>query len=94
MNDAKLKPTDVGIQPLTEAQVSASVAGVLNTVYYISGAIAIIILVIAGIIFVTSAGNPERVKQAKNAIIGAVVGLVVIVMAFAITQYIIQGVKA
>lgn len=93
MNDARLKPSDIGIQPLSPAQVDGTVFSILTTVYYVAGAIAILIIVIAALIFVTSAGNPERVKQAKNAIIGAVVGLLVIIMAFAITQFVIRGVS-
>lgn len=87
---AKLNPNELGI-PKVEADTSFF--NILDTVYYLSGAIAVLIIVIAGLYFVTSSGSPERVKQAKNAIIGAVIGLIVIAMAFAITQFVIKGVQ-
>ena len=83
---AKIPRAEVGI-PKIEAD--ASVLTILDTVYFMAGAIAVLIIVIAGFLYVTSGGSPERVKQAKNALIGAVVGLIVIVLAFAITEFII-----
>ena len=46
-------------------------------------------IVIGDIKYMTSAGNPEKVKGAKNAIMYAVIGLVVTLLAFAITEVII-----
>lgn len=57
----------------------------LNTVYFAAGTIAVIVLVIAGFMYVTSAGSPDKAKKAKNAILGAVIGLVLILLAFSIT---------
>lgn len=62
--------------------------GLLNTVYATAGIVAVIVIIIAGYIYVTSDGDAARVKQAKNAIIYAVVGLVVIILAFSITAFI------
>ena len=88
---ARLDATRVGIPKVTN--VDASFFNILNTAYYLSGAIAVLIIVIAGFYYVTSAGNAEIVKKAKNAILGAVVGLLVIAMAFAITQFVIKGIE-
>lgn len=62
---------------------------VLNTVYMVSGILAVIIIIVAGYFYVTSAGNSSTVEKAKNAIIYSVVGLVVILLAFVITWYVI-----
>ena len=86
----KLDPIPIGV-PKINADVS--IFNILDTVYYLAGAIAILIIVIAGFYYVVSVGSPETVKKAKNTIIGAVVGLIVIMMAFAITQFVIAGVK-
>jgi hypothetical protein len=47
--------------------------------------------VVAGFYYVTSNGNPQQVTRAKNAILGAVVGLIVVLLAFAITAIILGG---
>ena len=50
----------------------------LNTVYLVGGILAVIVIIVAGYFYVTSSGNATTVEKAKNAIIYAVVGLVVI----------------
>ena len=39
--------------------------------------------------YITSAGNTDRIKTAKNAILYSVIGLVVVITAFIITRYVI-----
>lgn len=70
----------------------ATLQGVLNVVYLWAGAIAVLVIVIAGFFFVLSNGDVNQVTRARKAIISASVGLVVVVMAFAITQFILGNV--
>ena len=60
-------------------------------VYFWAGVIAVVVIVVAGFYYVTSNGNPQQVTRAKNAILGAVVGLIVVLLAFAITAIILGG---
>lgn len=62
--------------------------GILNMVYVIAGFSAVLVIVIAGFYFVTANGNAQNIQRAKNAILYAVIGLVVIIMAFGITSFI------
>jgi len=55
--------------------VAKSIIGVLRV--FVAG-IAIAVLIIAGIMYIFSQGNEDRVASAKKMIIGAVVGLVII----------------
>ena len=55
--------------------VAKSIIGVLKV--FVAG-IAIAVLIIAGIMYIFSQGNEDRVASAKKMIIGAVVGLVII----------------
>ena len=50
---------------------------------------AVITLIIAGIRFITSAGNPSSMQKARSSIIYSVTGLVVIIVAFTITNVIL-----
>lgn len=67
--------------------------GLINNVllpaYFWAGALAVVVIIVAGFIFTTSHGDPALVTRAKNAIIGAVIGLVVIALAFVITNVIV-----
>lgn len=60
----------------------------LTIMYFLLGAIAIIIIIVSGIMYVTSAGNASSVTKAKNALTYAIVGLVVVLIAYAITAFV------
>ena len=68
---------------------SATLANILNTVYFWAGSIAVLMIVIGGVLYVTSGGNPSNVTKAKDTIIYSLVGLVVIILAFSITQFVL-----
>lgn len=64
------------------------VAG-LHIVYFLAGVIAVIVIIISGFRLVTNGGEPDVVKKARNSILFAGIGIVVIITAFTVTQYII-----
>jgi type IV secretory pathway VirB2 component (pilin) len=86
-----IDPSDIGYTS-PQKDPNDAIAGILNTVYLVAGMVAVITIVIAGMVYVTSRGDPGKVKQARNAIVGALVGLVIVMSAFVITQFIIRGV--
>ncbi len=61
----------------------------LNIAYFVAGIMAVIVIIIAGLSFVVSGNDPAAVTKAKNAILYAVIGIVVILSAFVITQFVI-----
>lgn len=61
----------------------------LNTAYFVAGIIAVIVIIIAGFTITTNGGDPETVKKARNSILYAVIGLVVILTAFGVTWFVI-----
>ncbi|MFA5777571.1 MAG: hypothetical protein WC906_03975 [Parcubacteria group bacterium] len=50
---------------------------ILNFSLQIFGIIAIIALVVSGIIYLTSAGDEDRIKLAKKSVVYAIIGIVV-----------------
>jgi len=70
-----------------------SVAGIFSTVahvlIYLVGAISVIVLIIGGLRYILSAGNPASVQGAKNTILYAIVGIVVAVAAYAIVAFVL-----
>lgn len=73
-------PTQIG-----EPQVQA----ILGTVYVIAGIVAVLAIIIGSIRFMAANGEAAKVSTAKNVISYAVVGLVVILMAAALTNWVI-----
>ncbi|RYX79413.1 hypothetical protein EON76_01675 [bacterium] len=68
------------------------VTGVLTQVYVAAGIVAVIIIIVGGIRYTTSNGDAAKVKSAKNTILYAVAGLVVIISAAAITNFVVQNI--
>jgi hypothetical protein len=77
--------------PLPDVPTEGRLQIILNTVLAVTGAIAVLIIVIAGFKYIISQGNPSDVATARNAIIYALVGLIVIMFAFAIVNFVLEG---
>jgi len=60
----------------------------LNLVYFIAGALAVIVIIIAGIMYTISSGDAGRVAKAKNLLTYAIVGLIVVLCAYTITGFV------
>jgi len=85
-----LKPNELNI-PQGNA-TDSDVTAVLNTVFAVFGAVAFLVIVIAGLRYVISQGNPQATAQAKNTIIYALVGLVLAISALGIVNFVVRGV--
>ncbi len=55
----------------------------------VAGAVAVVVVAAAGIGYISSQGDPEKIKKAKNAILYAIAGLVIIVLGQAIINFVI-----
>jgi hypothetical protein len=77
------------IQPLTGGeQLGTILERVINWVLTLAAALAVIYLIYGGIIYITAAGNEEKTKAGKNALIGAVIGLVIIFLSYLIIGWV------
>lgn len=65
---------------------------VFSSLFIISGIISVIMIIVCGVTMMTSAGNPGKVTKAKKGLIGAVVGFIISLSAFAITTIIVSKV--
>lgn len=84
---AKLHKDDVPLIPHPTAVDVLN--GALNVVYFTSAIVAVIVIILAGYKFVTAVYEPAKIAQAKNQILYAVIGLIVVMFAFAATQFIL-----
>lgn len=66
--------------------------GIAGVIALISGIIAIILILISGLRYVTSGGDPAKTKSAKDTIIAVVVGLVIIMLADSIISLVLSKV--
>ena len=69
-------------------KVDEIVLAVVNWLLFAVGVISVIMLIVGGIKYATSAGDSNKVTSAKNTIMYAIIGLAVAVLAFAIVGFV------
>ncbi len=62
---------------------------IINTLLFLLGIIAVIMIIIGGIRYTTSNGDASGTKGAKDTILYAVVGVIVAIMAYAIVNFVL-----
>lgn len=67
------------------------VARIINISLGLLGTIAVALIVYAGFRWMTSGGNDEQVKGAQKTLFAAVVGLIIILSAFAISSFVLKN---
>lgn len=81
-------PSEYGI-PDTASVGNSQVGSVFNLVLMIAGAVSVITVIVGGILYALSIGDSAKTAKAKDTIIYAVIGLIIVSSAFAITNFII-----
>jgi hypothetical protein len=82
-----------GISPGSLPHPSADnneVSTIISIALGIIGALALLIITVSGLRYITAGGNPEKVSKAKNGIIYSLVGLVVAISAEAIVAFVVR----
>ena len=90
----QLNPTDLGIdQPkatgLPDKDVREVIAYIIRVILGLLGTVCVVIILYAGFLYMTSGGNAEKQGAAIGWIKGAVIGLALILMSYALSRYII-----
>lgn len=85
--DKSAYPSVTGVVPgLDPATGIKELVGFTNFAVYLTAPLAVTVLIAGGILYVTAAGDDDKVGRAKRMIISAIIGLVVIYGAFAIVN--------
>ena len=64
------------------------IAAAIEILLRVAAIVAVAFVIYSGILYATSQGSPEKTGQAKNALVNAVIGLAISVMASAIIAFI------
>ncbi len=62
---------------------------IIDTLFIVVGAIAVLIIVMGGIRYITSTGDAKRIQAAKDTLLFAIVGLIVVILARAIVGFVV-----
>lgn len=65
---------------------------IINVVIGVIGFVAVAFIIFGGFQYTTSAGDPGKVKKAKDTILYGIIGLVVAMLAYAIVNFVLSNV--
>ncbi|MBI5072061.1 hypothetical protein HZB93_04225 [Candidatus Falkowbacteria bacterium] len=70
--------------------VTEIVGGIIKTALSIMGIVAAILIIYAGYVWMTARGKEERVTKAKETLEAAIIGLIIIMAAYAFTYFVVD----
>ena len=68
--------------------LETDVKTILSAIIGVLGFVCVVVMIIGGVNYMTSAGDAGKVKKAKDTILYGLIGLVVCVLAFALVQFV------
>ena len=77
--------------PLNVDSLPKLINNVISGLLGVVGAISLLMVVIGGILWMTSGGNSDRIKRGKDTLVWAVMGLIVIFLSYAIINFVFQS---
>ncbi len=74
-----------------QQELPVIVGRIINVILGFLGIILLVLVLYAGFLWMTAGGNEDQVKKAKQYITNSVIGLIVIVAAFAISYFVLNS---
>ena len=72
--------------------IAGKVVEVLNFAVGLSVVIAVAMIIFSGYMFITSAGDPDKVEKGKNALTAAIVGMIIVFLARLLVVFLITDI--
>lgn len=73
-----------------DTAVNNLIRAVINTFSIIVGIVAVIMIMVGGFKYITSSGDSGSIQSAKNTILYAIVGLIIVALAQAIVRFVLD----
>ena len=94
LNVSGISSSGSSCPPLDDGTAGAKVDGIIKLVINIFsllvGVVAVIMIIVGGLKYITSGGNEGNVTGAKNTILYAIVGLVVVALAQIVVKFVLS----
>jgi len=66
------------------------IGNIIRTILTLLGVVVLVLVVYAGFLWMTAGGDPEKVKTAKTMLTNAIIGLALILAAYAISDFVVS----
>ena len=83
-DQTKTSANDAG----TGTDINVVIGNILKTVFVFIGVVAVIMIIIGGVNYLLSRGDPGKVKKGKETVMYGLIGLLVSVFAYAIVFFV------
>ena len=74
-------------------KLPGTVVNIINAIIAVSSIVAIVFVIVGGISYMTSNGDPGKIEKAKKTILYSVIGLVICALTFAIVNWTIDTIS-
>lgn len=87
---------NAGVNALTETGLGTrdlkdTITSVINIVLGFLAIVATVAILVAGFKWMTAGGNEEKIESAKKLLTGAIIGLVIVLISYAVARFVISA---
>ena len=95
-NEGTISSNELGITygkytGLTEGDIRVTIANIIRVAMSLLGIVAVVIILIGGFTWMTAGGNDDKIGEAKKWIFAGIMGLAIILSAYAIATFAINS---
>jgi len=72
--------------------IRVTIARLINVIMGFLGIVAVIIILLGGFMWMTAGGNDEKIGKAKKLIIAGIIGLIIVISAYAIATFVVGSI--
>jgi len=87
----KFTPNFEGVEN-TSTGLIPSIVNVINALLVLAAIAAVVFMIIGGVRYISSQGDEDAVEQAKNTVIYAIIGVIVIILAAVIVNFFVLAI--
>ncbi len=82
---------EAGFGTRTPPSLPATVGKIISTFLGVLGILAVALILYAGFLWMTAAGNEQKVEKARSILTQAVIGLAIILASYAIANFVVRS---
>lgn len=83
-----------GFDAATDDSLTNTIGDLISILLGFLGVIFLILIIYAGLLWMTAAGNEDKVKKAQSILISSVIGLIILLSAYAISYFVISNIQS